>query len=57
MTTNTSCEILEVADDALIVEGEIWGASQSNSYFPAERWRSNTSPDFLGASAYVCGLI
>lgn len=57
MTTNTSCEILEVADDALIVEGKIWEVCQSNFYFPAKRWRSNTSPDFLGASAYVCGLI
>lgn len=57
MTTNTSCEILEVADDALIVEGKIQGACKGNSCFSARRWRSNTSPDFLGASAYVCGLI
>lgn len=47
MTTNASCEILEVADGALIVQGKIQGVCKGNSCFPARRWRSNSSPDFL----------
>lgn len=57
MTTNTSGEIVEVADDVLIVERKIQGVCRGNPCFPAKRWKSNTSLDFLGASAYVCGLI